>query len=436
MKSFGSIDTFSPCHKLLVGVSGGIDSVVLLDLLSAAGLSFAVAHCNFHLRGMESDLDEVFVKSLASSYAVPFFSNSFQTRETAETRGISIEMAARDLRYEWFEEVRKGHQFDWVVVAHHRDDQIETFFLNLARGTGIAGLTGMNVVNARVVRPLLFASRQEIVAYAAHKKLNYREDSSNSVTDFQRNKIRHLVIPQMEKLNPSFRDRMVETISYLKDTSMIYLQSIDHARALAMRYNADGEAEISLASLRLLQPMSTFLFEFLKPFQFNGAVVQEIVHALEGQPGKQFFSLSHRAVVDRDKILIQRIQEFSAQRYYLEEGCESINVPIKLTFQSVGRTADFKLTSSQNKACIDSDRLQYPLILRRWQFGDYFQPLGMKGMKKLSNYFVDEKFSLPEKERTWLLTNGEEVVWIIGNRLDERYKVTAETKNLLIVTVD
>jgi tRNA(Ile)-lysidine synthase len=217
---------------------------------------------------------------------------------------------------------------------------------------------------------------------------------------------------------------------------MIYLQSIDHARALAMRYNADGEAEISLASLRLLQPMSTFLFEFLKPFQFNGAVVQEIVHALEGQPGKQFFSLSHRAVVDRDKILIQRIQEFSAQRYYLEEGCESINVPIKLTFQSVGRTADFKLTSSQNKACIDSDRLQYPLILRRWQFGDYFQPLGMKGMKKLSNYFVDEKFSLPEKERTWLLTNGEEVVWIIGNRLDERYKVTAETKNLLIVTVD
>ncbi len=436
VKSFGSIDTFGSNQTLLVGVSGGIDSVVLLDLLSSTGFSFAVAHCNFHLRGVESDLDEVFVKSLASRYGVPFFSHSFNTSEIAGLRGISIEMAARDLRYAWFEEVRETQNFDWVVVAHHRDDQVETFFLNLARGTGIAGLTGMNVVNGRVVRPLLFASRLEIVAYAAHKNLSYREDSSNSVTDFQRNKIRHLVIPQMEELNPAFRDRMVETISYLKDTSTIYSQSIDQARALAMRYNADGEAEISLASLSLLQPMSTFLFEFLKPFQFNGTVVQEMIHALEGQPGKQFFSSTHRAVLDRDKILIERIQEFSAQRYYLEQGCESIDLPIKLTFQSVGRSADFKLTTAQNMACIDSDRLQYPLILRRWQVGDYFQPLGMKGMKKLSNFFVDEKFSLPEKERTWLLTNGEEVVWIIGNRLDERYKVTAETKNLLIVTVD
>jgi tRNA(Ile)-lysidine synthase len=436
MKSFGSIDTFGSNHTLLVGVSGGIDSVVLLDLLASSGFSIAVAHCNFHLRGVESDLDEVFVKSLANRYGVPFFAHAFDTRRIAESRGISLEMAARDLRYAWFEELRKGENFDWIVVAHHRDDQVETFFLNLARGTGIAGLTGMNVVNGRVVRPLLFASRLEVVAYASRKNLNYREDSSNSMTDFLRNKIRHLVIPQMEELNPSFRDRMVETISHLSDTSNIYYQAIDQARALVMRFNADGEAEISLAGLRLLQPMSAFLFEFLKPFQFNGTVVQEMIHALEGQPGKQFFSLTHRAVLDRGKILVQRIQEFSADGYYIEDGCERITLPLNLTFQSVGRTADFKLTSSQNMACIDRDRLHFPMILRRWQIGDNFQPLGMKGMKKLSDYFVDEKFSLPEKERTWLLTNGEEVVWIVGNRLDERYKVTDETKNLLIVTVD
>jgi len=433
VKSFESIESFTSNDTLLVGVSGGIDSIVLVDLLQRAGLAFAVAHCNFHLRGVESDLDETFVKALAARYEKQLFCHSFNTREIAEEGGISIEMAARDLRYAWFEEIRKNHHFDWIVVAHHRDDQIETFFLNLARGTGISGLTGMSSVNGKVLRPLLFASRKDIVTYAAKNRLNYREDSSNSLTDFQRNKIRHLVLPLMEELNPSFRDSMQETILHLRDTSLIYSQAIERARELVTRQTNSGDLEVSLSELRLLHPISSYLFELLKPYHFNGDVVEDIIRAMGSQPGKQFFSVTHRAVLDRDVLLIQEVSQYSDRRFYLDENCKHLEFPIKLSINTQQRTASFSLNSSPKIALIDKDLVQFPLILRKWVKGDYFHPLGMTGLKKLSNFFVDEKFSLPEKERTWLLTNGEEIVWIVGVRLDNRYKVTPETKNILVV---
>lgn len=436
VKSFESIESFTPNDTLLVGVSGGIDSIVLVDLLQRAGFAFAVAHCNFHLRGVESDLDETFVKALAVRYEKQFFCQSFQTKEVAEEGGVSIEMAARDLRYAWFEEIRKNHHFDWIVVAHHRDDQIETFFLNLSRGTGISGLTGMSYVNGKIIRPLLFASRKEIVTYAARKNLNYREDSSNSLTDFQRNKIRHLVLPLMEELNPSFRESMQETIAHLKDTSLIYTQAIERTKELVTRETVSGELEVSLTELQLLHPLSTYLFELLKPFHFNGDVVEEIIHAMGSQPGKQFFSATHRAVLDREVLLIQKMSQVCDQRYYLDEDCKRLEVPLKLSMTTLERTASFTMNSSPKVAIVDKDLVQFPLILRKWEKGDYFQPLGMTGLKKLSNFFVDEKFSLPEKERTWLLTNGEEIIWIVGVRLDNRYKVTSETKNLLILRLD
>jgi tRNA(Ile)-lysidine synthase len=430
-----SSQLFSSSDTLLVGVSGGIDSVVLLDLLNSTGLAFSVAHCNFRLRGEESDLDEKFVKELAERYEKPYFSQTFDTAEFASDHGISIEMAARDLRYNWFEEIRRTHHFNWILVAHNSDDQVETFFLNLARGTGITGLTGMKAINGKVVRPLLFASRKEIETYASDHKLQFREDSSNALTVYQRNRIRHLLLPIMEELNPSFRATMQETISHLRDTTSIYFQAIDRAKEMVVQVIPDSDLALSIAELQLLHPLSTYLFEFLKPFHFNGDVVEEMVNALEGQSGKQFFSTTHRAVLDREVLLIQKLTELSDARFYLDEDLERLEHPVRLVISSQIRTDSLKLNTAASTALIDKDKLQFPLILRPWQKGDSFQPLGMKGMKKLSDFFVDEKFSLTDKESCWLLANGEEIIWIVGVRLDDRYKITPKTTNVLVISL-
>jgi tRNA(Ile)-lysidine synthase len=436
IKYIESNQLFSPNDTLLVGVSGGIDSVVLIDLLNRAGMAFAVAHCNFQLRGAESDQDERFVRELSESYGKLCFCKTFDTKEYAGENGISIEMAARELRYDWFEEVRRTHHFDWIVVAHHRDDQIETFFLNLARGTGISGLTGMKVVNGKVVRPLLFGSRRDIENHASAHKLQFREDSSNFLTDFQRNKIRKMVLPLMEELNPSFRESIDKTIDHLRETSSIYYQAIERAKELAVRRRSKGETEILLAELRLLNPLSTYMFELLRPFHFNGEVVEEIIKALDGQTGKQFFSPSHRAVLDREAIIIRKLSEEASARFYLDETLSGIDAPVKLSISTQKRTGSFHWNTSPMIATLDKDLLQFPLILRKWQKGDYFQPLGMQGMKKLSDFFVDEKFSLPQKEECWILANGEDIVWIVGVRVDNRYKITPETKNILVLKHD
>jgi len=345
-------------------------------------------------------------------------------------------MAARDLRYAWFEKIRLQHHFDWIFIAHHRDDQAETFFLNLARGTGISGLTGMSAINGKVVRPLLFSSRKEIESYAAENNITYHEDETNAQTEFHRNKIRHLVIPMMEEINPAFRKGLIDTLHHLHDTFLIYNQSVDRAIAHVVRCNTRGEIELLLAELRLLDPLTSYLFEILKPYHFNGDVVEEIVNSLNGQPGKQFFSATHRAFLDREVIIIQKLPQASFDQFYLEEDCSNLTLPLKLTISTSKRLDNLCLKTSTKTALIDRDKLQFPLILRKWQLGDFFQPLGMQGMKKLSDFFIDEKFSLSDKENVWLLTNGVEIVWIVGVRLDERYKITPETRSVLTITLD
>ena len=421
---------FTRSETLLVGVSGGIDSVVLIDLLDQAGFSFAIAHCNFRLRGAESDGDERLVTSLARKYDARLYKTTFDTAEYAQEHKISIEMAARDLRYRWFETVRTTHHLDFIAVAHHREDQLETFFLNLARGTGLAGLTGMRPINGKIIRPLLFASRQEIEKYSHDNLLEFREDSSNLNTDYQRNKIRHDLLPMMELLNPSFREGLIRTMGYLEDVENIYNQSIRQTWE-RVSFRMGNDFLISIAELKLLNPLPTYLFEFLKPFGFKNSIVKDIISSLDGISGKHFCSQSNRLVRDRDTLILSPMKNESHKPYYLEEGSKELMLPIHLKISVTEKKDKFKIPDSQNVACIDHDKVQFPLMIRKWQKGDYFRPLGMIGLKKLSDFFIDSKLSLPEKENTWILANGEKVVWIIGRRLDDRYKITAATLNIL-----
>jgi len=421
---------FNQADTILVGVSGGIDSVVLLDLLDKAGFSVAIAHCNFRLRGAESDGDERLVCDLARKYDAPLFKTSFETADYALENKISIEMAARDLRYQWFEMIRATHHFDCIAVAHHRDDQLETFFLNLARGTGLTGLTGMKPVNGKIVRPLLFASRDEIEKYRHENFLDFREDSSNLSLDYQRNKIRHTLLPVMESLNPSFREGLIRTMSYLEDVSKICDRAIQQNwERVSVRKGNDYL--ISIAELKLLDPLPTYLFEFLKSFGFNSQVVVDIVASLDGIPGKQFVSQTHRLVRDRESLILSPLQPENRKQFYLEEGMKELVFPVHLKISVSEKKEKFELSDSRFVACIDRDHVQFPLLIRRWEKGDYFKPLGMNGFKKISDFFIDSKLSLPEKEHVWILANGEQVVWIIGHRLDDRYKITPSTQNIL-----
>ena len=421
---------FTEADTVLVGVSGGIDSVVLLDLLDKSGFSVAIAHCNFRLRGMESDDDERLVIELTRKYDVALFKKSFDTTGYALENKVSIEMAARELRYQWFETIRASHHFDCIAVAHHRDDQLETFFLNLARGTGLTGLTGMRPKNGKVVRPLLFASRQEIEHYRLENHLDFREDSSNQSLDYQRNKIRHTLLPVMETLNPSFRDGMIRTMSYLEDVSKICDHAIQEAwERVSVRKG--NEFFISITELKLLDPLPTYLFEFLKLFGFNSIVVNDIISSLEGLSGKQFLSPTHRLVRDRESLILMPLVSENRKQFYLEAETNELITPVHLKISVLEKNDQFKMTDSHFIACIDRDCVQFPLLIRKWHPGDFFRPLGMKGFKKVSDFFIDSKLSLPEKENVWILANGEQVVWIIGHRLDDRYKITPATKHIL-----
>lgn len=421
---------FFPGDSILVGVSGGIDSVVLLDLIDRAGYSFGLAHCNFRLRGEDSDADEALVERLALKYDKPLYKTTFDTNSYARENGISIEMAARDLRYSWFEEIRSKHHYGWVAVAHHRDDQVETFFLNLVRGTGIAGLTGMRTINDKVVRPLLFASRKEIEQYCIENNLEYREDSSNESLEFLRNKIRHKVLPLMEELNPAFREGLIKTMGNLRDINKIQLLEIEYAwKRVSTRKGQDYY--ISIAELKLLDPLPTYLYQFLKPFHFNSEVVNEIASGLDSISGKQFLSKTHRLVRDRDSLIVTSLELIDLKIHYLDATCRELSHPLKMKVSILERKYKFQIPDSERIGCIDLEKIQFPLIIRRWQKGDYFRPLGMTGIKKLSDFFIDLKMSLPEKENTWILANGEQVVWIIGRRLDDRYKITPDTKKIL-----
>jgi tRNA(Ile)-lysidine synthase len=425
---------FENSDRILLAVSGGVDSMVLWNLFEESGCFYAVIHCNFQLRGKNSDEDEKLVRSRAEELGIQLFVKRFDTLEYADASGISIEMAARELRYAWFEEIRSKHSFRYLATAHHQDDLLETFFINLVRKTGIRGLTGFREKSGTLIRPLLFTNRAEIEAWARKKNIRFRKDATNEETVFQRNFIRNKIIPQLEQLNPAFRSGLAGTMENLRRTEEFYLTEINrYLNKITVRESENPEVYISQL-LKLPHP-ETVLYEWMSRYGFNASTIESLYSNLVKEPGRQYFSKSHRLVTDRNKLIITPLREEEQHVYYIEKSELEIHSPIGLKI-AWEKASDFEVIRDPACACLDTGKLVFPLVIRKWQAGEYFQPLGMSGFKKISDFFVDEKFSLPEKEATWILYSENKVVWIIGHRIDNRFRITLETKEVLVLRVN
>ena len=413
--------------KLILAISGGADSVALACLLKALNCNFIMAHCNFGLRKEESDSDEVFVKKLAKKLNVECVTSNFDTQNFAIQNKLSIQMAARELRYKWFEALRLKLDCNFIVTAHHQDDDIETFFINLLRGTGIKGMLGIHPKKRNIIRPLLFARKDEIYDFLKENKIEYREDSSNKDDKYLRNKIRLHLIPLLEDINPSIKETITKDMDYLSGISEIYNTQINKQKGRLLKQEG-SYFTISIVELEKLNPMPTYLYELLNPFGFFS--VNDISIALQKQSGKQFFSATHRLIIDRKKIIIQPIRKNEKIEIQINKNDKECFYPIHLRFSLSGNLA---IQNDVNIAMLDFDKLKFPLVLRKCEKGDFFFPLGMKGKKKLSDFFIDNKISIPEKEQIWVLCSDNEIMWIVGLRLDERFKILENTKKAYIV---
>ena len=409
---------FERCDKVLVALSGGADSVALLRVLHALGYQCECAHCNFHLRGEESNRDEAFVQQLCQKFDIPLHVTHFDTTDYARTHRISIEMAARELRYQWFETLRQSIGASVIAVAHHRDDSVETFLLNLIRGTGINGLKGIAPKNGNVVRPLLQESRENILDYLQHLNQEYVTDSTNLQDEYMRNKIRLNLLPLMQELNPSISESIAATAERLADAALIY----NKEREMAIQRVMKGERVISISALLDETAPSSLLFELLHPYGFNSSQIKDIYQSLFGQSGRRFHSSQWEVLRDRDSLILHSFN-----------GEEINHIPPTLTYETVDITPDFIIPRDKHIACLDADKVTLPLIVRKWQAGDKFTPLGMKGKKNVSDYLTDRKFTLFQKEHQYVACQGDKIVWLIGERIDNAYRIDTDSKRALIV---
>ena len=425
---------FQSSDQLVLAVSGGADSMVMLELFRQLPYDYVVAHCNFKLRGAESDGDEAFMHDYCGEHGIELYVKTFDTREFALQEGISIEMAARELRYQWFYELLDSLNYQYLLTAHHQDDLVETMLINLSRGTGIRGLTGIHPKKNRLVRPLLFASQNQIAEYAHTRKVPFREDSTNDEIVYQRNLIRHKIIPLMEQLNSAFKLNAAKTADILRGTEQIYQSKIEDEKKELIQKEGSN-LNLSIIHLKLSKFAGTLLFEVLHPFGFNNDQVFEILQALDAESGKVFYSESHRLVKGREQLILSPVNDEGISRYYIEADCLEITDPIQLQFQQMEKDEHFHFSKDPQIADLDFDQLQFPLLLKKWEQGEYFQPLGMEGFKKLSDFFIDQKFSIPEKESCWILYSAGKVAWITGHRIDNRFKITPGTKRILRVTI-
>ncbi|MBO9613622.1 MAG: tRNA lysidine(34) synthetase TilS [Dyadobacter sp.] len=421
----------------LLAVSGGIDSVVMAHLFHNLGLPAAIAHCNFGLRGEESDGDEAFVRELAIRYNFPFFVTRPDVKSFVKSAAVSTQMAARELRYEWFEKVRKESGYQWVATAHHANDSLETLLLNLVRGTGLAGLTGIAPVNGHLIRPLIRSNRAEVDRYATENGIQWREDRTNETDDYYRNKIRHHVIPVLSELNPSLESTFNVSSERLRAANALLERHLQQWKTQVVRDEA-GTIRIRIADILDDAEPTYRLWFILQDFGFQYSQLHHIVASLKGTPGKRFFSQTHVLLVDREDLIVKvSIQSAGSEMLIIEKPGVTLDwYGAELSLRLLPTESPIRFDSST--IAVDPDLLTFPLTLRRWQQGDIFHPFGMGGKrKKVSDLLIDSKIDLFEKEKTTVLLNGDgEIIWVVGIRADERFKITATTGNILVISLN
>ncbi len=442
---------FQKRDRLLLAVSGGIDSVVLCELCNQAGFGFEIAHCNFQLRGEESERDEVFVQSLGDLYSAKVFIKKFETQKYAAEKKVSIQVAARELRYEWFDKLTSlprekrqqatsdfpetlyiTYRTSYILTAHHANDNIETLLMNFFKGTGIKGLYAILPKQGKIIRPLLFAKKKDIISFAKENNLSFVEDSSNLSDKYTRNYFRNQLIPSIQKVFPEVEDNLLHNVERFKDTEMLYQQAIQFHKKKLLEYK-HNEIHIPLLKLLKAVPLRTILYEIIKEYGFTAHQTDEVLHLLKSGSGKYVSSSTHKIIKDRKWIIISSHNTKEASNILIDADNKKIvfeNGQLELT--KIEKT-DTLLSTENSIAMLDANNIIYPLLLRKWKQGDYFYPLGMKKKKKLSRFFIDQKLSLTDKEKIWVIESNNRIVWIVGRRIDDRFKITPATKKIIAI---
>ena len=420
--------SFLKDKKLLLATSGGLDSMVLLDLFQKLNTKIHIAHCNFQLRGIESFEDQKFVQDYAEKNKIPYFTTTFDTENFAKDYQLSIQIAARTLRYDWFYELLESEKLDYILTAHHADDSLETFIINLSRGTGLDGLIGIPSENDKIVRPLLLFSRNEMEQYAQENKVSWREDSSNASDKYIRNKIRHHIVPLLKDLNPNFLESFKKTQTYLQDSQVM----VEDATIMIYQQVAkeiEDTVHFDIKKLKQLANYKSYLYQFLKEYGFFAW--EDIYKLVDAPTGKLVLSDEYRLIKNRDFLILSPKKNADDETFLIEKNQKEVNFPLNMLFTIENTISE----TDSGSIFVDQDLLQYPLTLRKWQENDVFYPFGMVGKKKLSKFFKDEKMSMIDKENCWLLCSQNDIVWVVNKRLDNRFKVTKNTKTILKIAL-
>jgi len=422
----------APGDRVLLAVSGGVDSMVMSHLFFQMNINLGIIHCNFSLRANESDKDEKMVRDYADKHNIPFYSKQFNTKSYAKENGLSVQMAARELRYSWFEEIRVKKGYDTIAVAHNLNDNVETLLINLIRGTGISGLTGMKPAINRIIRPLLFATREDIIVYCKQNYIAYREDMSNAETKYTRNKIRHLIIPLLKEINPSVEYTLNDTAErFIGITEIVS----GYIAGLKERISKQ-EGELNIFNFSLLKEHlhnSTILYELFKPYGITNARLNDLIKVIDGKTGGQIFTDTHRIIKNRKEVIVSANDKVKDTSYKIADINDLRNVPGIVSAEYSDVASNFEIPSDHLIACIDSEKISFPLTIRKWKAGDQFCPLGMKQKKKLSDYFIDNRYSKITKENKYILESDGKIVWIVGDRIDNRFRITISTRKALII---
>lgn len=423
---------FTTSDRLLLAVSGGLDSVVLCELCKQAGYDFSIAHCNFQLREADSDRDEEFVNGLAQRYKVNFHLVKFETKKFAEENKLSTQEAARNLRYNWFEEIRVKNDYRYILTAHHADDNIETVLMKFFRGTGVRGMRGIESKKGSIVRPLLFARRKQLEEFLAEQQLEFVSDYTNQQDDYTRNYFRNQMIPMIEKSMPGASENILSNIDRFREVEQLYQQALDmHKKQLLERKR--NEIHIPVLKLKQREPLQTIVYEIIRDFGFSSAQTPDVISLLDSDTGKYVKSSSHQVIRNRKWLVIAPLQPILSEIVMIEEG-QAFAQCAMMSFQLwMEEASEIRIPTSNQDACLDAYAIKFPLLLRRWKQGDYFYPQGMQKKKKLSRFFIDLKLSKSEKENTWVLESDKKIIWVVGHRIDDRFKITDKTKNVLVI---